>query len=137
MVRRAAAPALVLVVALAVLAAGCGGSSAPYTADGTAKCLEKKGFTEVTTVPEKVGVIAGFAENGGLRAKAPNGNVVTIAFAQDAAGAGATEDAFKAHASPFYKSHIADVMESQRNAVLVWTTAPSELQLSTALGCLH
>ena len=72
----------VLVITLALVAAGCGArSSAPYTAAGTVACLKSKGFTGVTTDPVKVGFIAGFADNGGILAKAPGGNVVTIAFA--------------------------------------------------------
>jgi hypothetical protein len=126
-----------LLVPLAALAAGCGvRSSAPYTATGTAKCLRDNGFTKVTTDPTKVGFIAGFADNGGLRATAPGGNVVTIAFAADASGAAATEKAFRDHASPFYKRRMADIMESHRNAVLVWTTAPTQAQIDGVLGCL-
>jgi hypothetical protein len=126
-----------LCAALAVLAAGCGaGKPPPYTAKATAACLPGKGFTAVTANPLKVGLIAGFAVNGGLKATAPGGNVLTIAFAGDASGAIATESAFRAHATPFYKRHMADIMESQRNAVLVWTTAPSQSLLATALGCL-
>jgi hypothetical protein len=133
---RRVVPALVVLAALAFLAAGCGGSHA-YTAQGTVKCLSDKGFTNVTTDPAKVGFIAAFADNGGLRATAPNGNVVTIAFAGDTSGVAGTETAFRDHASPFYKRHMSDIMESQRNAVLVWTTAPSQAQLAAALGCLH
>ena len=133
---RRAVPALALVGALAALAAGCGGPAPAYTSQGTAKCLTDKGFTKVTTDPAKVGFIAAFADNGGLRGKAPNGNVLTIAFTKDAASVGSTENAFRAHASPFYKRRMHDIMESKRNAVLVWTTAPSQAQLATALGCL-
>ena len=128
---------VLVLVPLALLAAGCGArSSAPYTAAGTAECLTSKGFTGVTTAPAKVGFIAGFADNGGIRATAPGGNVLTIAFAGDTAGAAQTEQAFRAHATPFYKRHMHDIMETQRNAVLVWTTSPSQDLLSTALGCL-
>lgn len=127
----------VVVVTLALIAAGCGArSSAPYTAAGTVACLKSKGFTGVTTNPVKVGFIAGFADNGGILAKAPGGNVVTIAFAGDTAGAADTESAFKAHATPFYKRHMGDIMESQRNAVLVWQTSPTQAQIADALGCL-
>ena len=128
---------LPLGAALAVLAAGCGGGSkAPYTAKGTVKCLAGKGFTDITTDPLKVGLIAGVAENGGIRAVAPSGNVLTIAFAQDEADAVSTKQDFRANASPFYRRHMADIMESQRNAVLVWTTSPSQVLLTTALHCL-
>jgi hypothetical protein len=129
--------AICLLAGLALVAAGCGArSSTPYTAAGTVKCLKSKGFTGVTTDPVKVGFIAGFADNGGILAKAPGGNVVTIAFAGDATGAADTESAFKAHATPFYKRHMADIMESQRNAVLVWQTSPTQAQIDDALGCL-
>ena len=128
----------VLVLSLALVAAGCGArSSAPYTAAGTVKCLKSKGFTGVTTNPVKVGFIAGVADNGGILATAPGGsNVVTIAFAGSTAGAADTETAFKAHATPFYKKHMGDIMESQRNAVLVWQTSPTQQQIDAALGCL-
>ena len=128
----------VLVVTLALVAAGCGArSNKPYTAAGTVECLKSKGFTGVTTDPVKVGFIAGFADNGGILAKAPGGsNVVTIAFAGDTAGAADTESAFKAHATPFYRRHMGDIMESQRNAVLVWQTSPTQPQIDAALGCL-
>jgi hypothetical protein len=127
----------VLVVTVALVAAGCGArSSAPYTAAGTVACLKSKGFTGVTTNPVKIGFIAGFADNGGILAKAPGGNVVTIAFAGDTAGAAGTESAFKAHATPFYRRHMGDIMESKRNAVLVWQTSPTQAQIDDALGCL-
>jgi hypothetical protein len=32
---------------------------------------------------------------------------------------------------------MSDIMEAQRNAVLVWTTSPSAAQLADAEGCLH
>ena len=123
---------------MALLVAGCGrGSTAPYTAAATAPCLKSKGFTKVTTDPDKVGFIAGFADNGGVFAVAPGSkNTVTIAFAGDTAGAGPTEQAFRAHASAFYKKHMSDIMQSKRNAVLVWTTSPTQDQIDTAVGCL-
>ena len=123
---------------MALLVAGCGrGSTAPYTASATAPCLKAKGFTKVTTDPGKVGFIAGFADNGGVFAVAPGSkNTVTIAFAGDTAGARPTEEAFRAHASAFYKKHMSDIMQSKRNAVLVWTTAPTQDQINTAIACL-
>ncbi|HEY5059118.1 MAG TPA: hypothetical protein VII51_08865 [Gaiellaceae bacterium] len=128
----------VLAVALVVLAAGCGPSSTkPYTAKGTVACLAGKGFKNITSDPLKIGLIAGVAEHGGIRAEAPSGNVLTIAFAQNTADAASTKDAFRANATPFYRRHMADIMESQRNAVLVWTTSPSLALLTRVFGCLH
>jgi hypothetical protein len=126
-------------LAVAVLAAaGCGGgSSKPYTAVGTAPCLETKGFTKVTTRAARVGLIAAVAPNGGLRATSVSGNVVTIAFAADEGAAASTRQAFRRHASPKYRPHIGDVMESRRNAVLVWTVTPAPKLLADAESCLH
>jgi hypothetical protein len=136
------APRRALVIALvagslALVAAGCGANTAPYTAAGTAPCLKKKGFTAVTTDPSKLGFIAAFSTHGGLFARAPGGgNNVTIAFAGDAAGAASTEKEFRQHAPPKLRPHLADVMSSQRNAVLVWTVSPSAQLLSDAVACL-
>jgi hypothetical protein len=129
---------LVVVAAIAASPAGCGGgSSKPYTAAGTAPCLQTKGFTRVTTNPAKIGLIAGFAENGGLQATAPDGNVLTVAFTADESEVAGTETAFRRAAPPRYKAHMHDIMESQRNAVLVWTVTPAQSRLDDALACLH
>jgi hypothetical protein len=99
-------------------------------------CLRDKGFTQVTRNPKKIGFIAAFAENGGLKARAADGNVLTVAFAGDEAGATSTQAAFKTQASPFYRKRILDVMQAERNAVLVWTTAPTQEQIDTVKRCL-
>ena len=132
-------PLILAAAALAVVAAGCGArSSKPYTAGGTVACMAKKGFTKVTANPVKVGFIAGFAENGGLKATAPGGNVLTIAFAaNDTTGVESTKQAFRAHAPAKLRPHINDIMESQGNAVLVWTVTPAPAELADAEGCLH
>lgn len=124
---------------LAVAAAGCGArSNKPYTAAGTAPCMTQKGFTHVTTDPFKVGLIAGFAENGGLRAVTSDGNKLTIAFAaDDTTGVASTEEAIRTHAPARLRPRLNDIMQSQRNAVLLWTTSPSAQQLADAEGCLH
>ena len=134
---RGAVVALACALALVLATAGCGGSaSKPYTAAATAPCLRAKGFTKVTTNPDKVGFVAGFADNGGLRATSQSGNVLTIAFAGDDSGVPGTEKAFRQHASGVYRRHIQDVMSSQGNAVLVWTVTPGQKQLDAATGCL-
>jgi hypothetical protein len=128
---------LLTLAAVAALVAGCGGGSKPYTAAGTQACVTKKGFTGVTTDQVKVGFIAGFAQNGGLRATAKDGNVVTIAFAADANGVDSTKLAFTHHAPPKLRPRMNDIMESQGNAVLVWTVTPTPQQLADVEGCLH
>jgi hypothetical protein len=126
-------------VSLAVVVAGCGArNSKPYTAKGTAACIAKKGFTNVTTDSAKVGFIAGFAENGGLLATSSDGNKLTIAFtADDTSGVTSTEQAFRSHAPPRYRTRMNDIMESERNAVLVWTVSPTPAELADAKACLH
>jgi hypothetical protein len=127
----------VAVAALVSVAAGCGsGTPKPYTAAGTVPCLRQKGFTKITTNPAKIGLIAGFAENGGLQATAA-GNVLTIAFTSDASAVPGTENAFRKAAPPRYKGHMHDIMEAQGNAVLVWTVTPTQQKLDDALSCLH
>jgi hypothetical protein len=122
-----------------VLVAGCGArSNKPFTAAGSAACFAKaKGFKKVTTEQSKVGFIAGFAANGGLRATATDGNVLTVAFAVDEAGATSTERAFRRFAPAKLRPRMSDIMESDRNAVLVWTVSPTPEQLATAMSCLH
>ena len=128
---------LVPFVVVAVLTAGCGArSSTPFTAQGTVACLKKKQFTHVSTNPAKVGFIAGFAANGGLVATSQAGNAVTIAFTDSPDSVTSTENAFKLHAPPALRPHIGDVMRTNRNAVIVWTTTPSGDDESTVEGCL-
>jgi hypothetical protein len=125
--------ALVLVVVLA----GCGArSAAPYTATATKDCLRTKGFTGVTTDAKKVGFIAAFAANGGIQGRSPKGNVLTIAFADSADSAPGIEKAYRKAAPPGLRPHMSDIMEAQRNAVLVWTVSPTQDDLAAAESCL-
>lgn len=129
--------ALPILAALALVAAGCGArSSKPFTGAGTAPCLKKKGFTQVTTGGAAVPFIARFAENGGLVATAADGNRVTVAFTGSTDEVDSTEGAFRKNAPPVLKAHISDVMRSNRNAVIVWTTSPSDADTSALNGCL-
>jgi hypothetical protein len=127
--------ALVLVV---LVAAGCGvRNSKPLTAAASAPCLRGHGFRHVTTKPGEVGLIAAFADNGGLRATSPSGNELTVAFTRGDDGVESTEEAFTNHAPPCYRSHMSDIMSANRNAVLVWTTTPDPDELDTANRCLR
>lgn len=129
-------PPLAALLVVLVLAA-CGSSSKPYTAAATKACLGKKGFTAVTTSPAKIGFIAAFAANGGLQARSPGGNVLTIAFADGAGSAPGIEKQYRKAAPASLRPHMSDIMESQGNAVLVWTVSPSQQELSDAESCLH
>ena len=62
---------------------------------------------------------------------------MTIAFAADESAVSGTEKSFRANATGVYKRHIQDVMSSQGNAVIVWTTTPSQGELGTVTSCLQ
>jgi hypothetical protein len=122
---------------VALLAAGCGArTSAPFTAKSTAACLRQQGFTGVSTATRKVGFIAGFAANGGLTGVSSHGNRVTVAFTASSDEVASTERAFRRSAPPILKAHFSDVLRSNRNAVIVWTTSPSDADASALSGCL-
>ena len=130
--RRVALP----IVLVALLAAGCGARTAkPFTAQGTIACLKAKKFA-VTTNPAQVGFIAAFADNGGVRAASHSGNVVTIAFTKDETTVDDTANAFRSHASPGLRPHFNDVLRTNRNTVMVWTTTPSGNDDKLVQGCL-
>ena len=126
-----------IALAVALLAAGCGvRTTKPFNATGTAPCLKTHGFTRVTTDPSKVGFIAAFADRGGISAVSPLGNRLTIAFTADADSTGPTEQNFRARAPKGLRPHMSDIMQTNRNAVLVWTTTPDSAELDTVNRCL-
>jgi hypothetical protein len=126
------------VLLLVLVLAACGStSSKPYTAAATKACLVNQGFTGVTTNAGKVGFIAAFAANGGLQGRSKTGNVLTIAFTDSAGSVSGIEKAFRRNAPASLRPHMSDIMESQGNAVLVWTISPISDELSAAEGCLH
>ena len=129
--------AALLLGVLALLAAGCGArSNKPFTAAATAPCLKKQGFTHVTTGGAELPFIARFADNGGLVATSADGNQVTIAFTASPDEVDSTGKAFRRTAPPVLRAHFSDVLRSNRNAVIVWTTSPSDADTSTLNGCL-
>ena len=134
MLVRKVVPLLALV---GLLAAGCGArSNTPFTAAGTLPCLKKQGFLRVSSSPAKVGFIAGFAANGGLIATSPSNNTVTIAFGRDSSEVPSTESAFRKAAPARLRPHISDVLRSNRNAVMVWTTTPASDDDKAVQACL-
>jgi len=133
---------LVLLVAVAALVAGCGvRNSTPFSPKATASCLGTHGFTSVTTSPDpgKVGFVAAFADDGGLRATSPDRNVLTIAFAADAepSSTSSLEESFRSHAPKSLRPHLGDIMSVNRNAVIVWTISPSSTDSDTVNRCLR
>ncbi len=125
---------VVALVAAALLVAGCSSEPSVYKAEPTAKCLRGKGF-RVTTDPDKIGVVAAAAPNGGLRAFEP-GNTLTAAFGESSDDALGIQRAFRRFAPRRLRPHIDDVLRIQKNAVLLWTVTPPTEEMDTVFGCL-
>jgi hypothetical protein len=126
---------VLLLVALALLIAGCGDAEpSVYKAEPTANCLSKDGY-RVTINPSEIGVVAANAPNGGLRAFKP-GNALTIAFGENSDDALGIERAFRRFAPKKLRPHIGDVMRTQKNAVLLWTVTPPQEEMNDVFACL-
>ena len=127
--------AFIISISAALFLGGCSsGEPSAFKAEPTAKCLKGNGYS-VTTDDAQVGVIAGNAPNGGLRANEP-GNALTIAFGQNSDDAIKIAAAFKKFAPKKLKPHITDVMRIQKNAVLLWTVTPPQAELDKVFACL-
>jgi len=121
------------VVALAL--AGCGATVAHvYHVDPTAKCLRDAGY-RVRTDAENLGVVAAAAALGSLRASQP-GNNVTISFGNDHREASNISALYRRFAPRKLRPHIDDVMEIQKNAVLLWIVTPPADDHKKIVGCL-
>ena len=125
---------LAALLAVSAFAAGCNPVHSHYSVKQTAPCLSKLGY-RVDTNDSHLGVIPSAAPDGALRASEP-GNTVTISFADDAPGARNIERGYRRHVPRRLRAHLDDVMESQHNAVLVWTITPPSAELQRVLGCL-
>jgi hypothetical protein len=124
-------------LALAVLlVSGCGRSNKPFTVAGTSKCLQGAHF-RVSTKAKDIGFVATSAPNGALRAFTSGSANVTVSFSDDALGAANQIRAYRRFASKQYRRRMRDILFSRRNAVLLWSIAPTPEQLNTAMNCLR
>jgi hypothetical protein len=120
-------------VGLAV--AGCGVTAVrEYHVDETAKCLSDAGY-RVRTDAANLGIVAAAAPLGSLRAFEP-GNTVTISFGNDHREALNISRLYRKFAPKRLRPHIGDVMEIQKNAVLLWTITPPTADHDKVTGCL-
>ena len=120
--------------ALAVfVVAGCGATNT-YRVEGTAKCMKDKGY-RVRTDSDNLGVVAASASLGSLRAFEP-GNTVTISFGEDHREAVNISELYRKFAPKKLRPHIDDVMQLQKNAVLLWTITPPLDEHDKVIGCL-
>jgi hypothetical protein len=122
--------------ALTVLAlVGCGAKEPKtYHVDGTATCLKDEGY-RVRTDADNLGVVPAAAPLGSLRAFEP-GNTVTISFGNDHSDAVNISKLYRKFAPKKLRPHIDDVMEIEKNAVLLWTVTPPMERHDRVVGCL-
>ena len=133
---RRLAPSAAAAAALAVALAGCGRNTDPFTVAGTSKCLKDNDF-RVSTRAKDIGFVAQSAPDGALRAFTSGSANVTISFADDPLGAANQIRAYRKFAPKRLKRRLRDILFSRRNAVLLWSVAPTTEQLQTAMNCLH
>lgn len=125
---------LLLLVVLAVLAAGCNTEPAVYKAAPTAECLRSHGY-DVTTADAELGLVERNAANGGLIASKP-GNAFRVAFAENSDASRGLEHAYSVFAPKQVRPHISDVLRTQKNAVFRWTVTPSQEEIDEVFACL-
>jgi hypothetical protein len=124
-----------LLVALALLIAGCGDTEpSAYKAEPTAKCLRKDGY-RVTTDRAKLGIVEANSANGGLLASKP-GNALRIAFGASSDDALGIERGFRRFVSKKLLPDVDDVMRTEKNIVLLWTVTPPLEEMKQVFTCL-
>jgi hypothetical protein len=126
---------LCFAVVLALLAAGCNTEPSTYKAEPTAKCLRKASY-RVVTERSKLGVVEATAANGGLIAYPP-GNAVRIAFGANEDDALGLRNGYRRFVTKKVRPHIDDVMQTQKNAVLLWTITPPRPEMDQVFRCLE
>jgi hypothetical protein len=124
-------------VALAVGAfvAGCGGSGgdepSSYALAPTRQCLvAEQGFE----VNRNVDFVATTALGGAIRVRVSATNFVVMAFGNDETEAQRIEQAYRDFAGRSIP--IDDVLQRQKNVVLVWNAGPSAEEEGAVTGCL-
>ena len=125
---------LVPAVLVAVAVTGCGVKSVKtYEAGSTARCLQDTGYRVKRA---GLGLVADSAPNGSIRAFEP-GNAVTISFGNDHREALNISQLYRKFAPKKLRPHIDDVMEVQKNAVILWTVTPPPKDHDKVFGCLR
>ena len=122
---------LPLLAVLALLVAGCGGSSAPsfYTAATPRACLRDA----KAHVGPATDFVASTATGGSLKARLTD-NFVTIAFGATQSDADNIQAAYTRFAAK--NVGVSDVLRQQSNAVMLWHEHPTDADLALVTGCL-
>ena len=119
-----------LLLALVVLAAGCGGTKR-YSLAKTRACLAQKG----ARINGKLDFVASTATGGAFRALL-RPNFVTIAFGNSENDAKQLELAYHRFAFANVRKGLGDVLTRDRNAVLLWHEHPQDRDATLVTRCL-
>ena len=129
--------ALASALAIAALAAACGGSPGAepsrYLLTPTRECLLSQDGVRVDT--KNVDFVATTALGGAMRVRLPTRNFVVMAFGNDEAEAERIEDAYREFAGRSIP--IDDVLQRRKNLVLVWNAPPTGDDDAAVSGCLR
>jgi len=128
---RTVAPLLLVLLALG--AAGCGGSTS-YTLEKTRTCLTDRGV-DIAAVPRAD--IVGSSATGGAFAASLGDNSVKIVFGETQDDAEQIEGAYERFAFSNVKAGLTDVLRRDKNAVMLWQKHPQDNDLSLVTGCLR
>jgi hypothetical protein len=126
---------------LSALAAGCGRSESAesYTVDATASCLSANGADVDVPDRKNVDFIAGAAAGGALRAEF-DGHEVIVSFYRNSSDAKVSD---KYYRDFFYgvKGNGAlfqgDRVDRKGNAVIAWSSLPTDNEREAMNGCLR
>jgi hypothetical protein len=125
-----------IALVLALLAAGCGGSTV-YTVAKTRDCLTARGATigkpTVNGKPDFVGSTA----TGGAFSAALGDNGVELAFGQTEEDAKQIVLAYHHFARSNVQAGLDDVLKRYNNTVTLWNAHPQDSDLSLVVGCLR
>jgi hypothetical protein len=121
-----------LVLALALLVAGCGGSNEPstFTAQKTRLCLKKDHSLKLN---HKLDFVASTATGGALHVLMRK-NAVTVVFGETEGDANNINQAY--HRFVSRNVGIEDILRQDKNAVLLFKNHPSDADLATIEDCL-
>lgn len=115
---------------LACALAACGGGASTYSVAKTRACLVAHGAT--ITAPSG-DIVASTATGGAFRARLTS-NFVTVAFGETVAQANNISDAYHHFAGS--NVGLLDVLDQQRNVVLLWHLHPQPGDVDLVQACL-
>ena len=122
---------VLLAVAVAVLATGCG-DQASYSRAKTRACLERNDLR----IGGKLDFVASTAPDGAFVVHLEDGNFATVLFGENEGDAEELESAYQRFAFPNVKEGLPDVLRRDHNAVVLWHEHPSDEDVQTLSDCL-